>query len=221
MKIYYEIEIQGVKPMLINTFPIDTLSTTKAKSGSAGNDEQSWKRTVLMDANRNLFIYNTYLVGAIVQGGKQIKVGKGTLSKKIGATLEVVESQILLLDRIVPPDDEVLRKTDEPVYLDVRSVVNPMTKGRNLRYRIAAKEGWKCRATISWDDRAASREEMKSCVENAGLFEGIGDGRKIGFGRFKLLSFTYSDMNDDQLNEEEVKIKGSSKSKPISGDKQK
>jgi hypothetical protein len=213
MKIYYEIEIQGTKPMLINTFPIDTLSTKKPKSGSAGNDEESWKRTVLMDANRNLFIYNTYLVGAIVGGGKHIKVGKGTLSKKIGATLEVIENQILLIDRIVPKDEDILKRAEDSVYLDVRSVVNPMTKGRNLRYRIAAKEGWKCHATISWDDRAASREEMKSCVEYAGLFEGVGDGRRIGFGRFKLLSFAYSDMNDDQLSDVEVKIEGPSKRK--------
>jgi len=190
MKIYFRIEIEGVKTILFNTFPIDTLSASKPKSGMTGNDEESWKRTVLMTPDRNLFVYNTYLVGSITGGGKHIKVGKGNLSKKVGATLEVVEEKILIKDRFVPPDDEILRKSDELVYLDVRSVVNPMTKGRNLRYRVAAKEGWQAAATISWDDRAVSKEDMKSCVENGGLFEGIGDGRKIGFGRYKLLSFS-------------------------------
>lgn len=190
MKIQYQIKIEGTKPILINTFPIDTLSSSKAKSGTTGNDEESWKKTVLMNSDRNLYIYNSYLVGAIVGGGKHIKVGKGSLSKKVGATLEVIEDQLILIDRIVPPDDQLLRKSSDPVYLDVRSVVNPMTKGRNLRYRIAAKEGWALVATVSWDDRAVSKEDMKSCIENAGLFEGIGDGRKIGFGRFKLLSFS-------------------------------
>lgn len=190
MKIHYKIEIEGVKTILFNTFPIDTLSASKPKSGTTGNDEESWKRTVLMTPDRNLFIHNTYLVGSITGGGKHIKVGKGNLSKKVGATLETVQDKILLIDRFVPPDDELLKKSDELVFLDVRSVVNPMTKGRNLRYRIAAKEGWKVQAVISWDDRAVSKEDMKSCVEHAGLFEGIGDGRKIGFGRFKLLSFS-------------------------------
>lgn len=192
MKIFYEIEIEGVKPLLINTFPIETLSPSKSKSGSTGNDEESWKKTALMDADRHLFIYNTYILGSITAGGKQIKVGKGNLSKKVGATLEVVEDQIIIKNRVVPPDDQLLKKADEEVYLDVRSVVNPMTKGRNIRYRIAAKAGWKASCTISWDDRAASKEEMKSCIENAGLFEGLGDGRKIGFGRFKLNSYTAS-----------------------------
>jgi hypothetical protein len=192
MKIYYDISIEGVKQILFNTFPIDTLSSSKSKSGTTGNDEESWKKTVLMTSDRNLYVYNTYLVGSIVGGGKHIKVGKGNLSKKVGATLEVLDDQVLLIDRFVPLDSELLRKPDELVYLDVRSVVNPMTKGRNLRYRIGAKEGWKMNATLSWDDRAVSKEDMKACIENAGLFEGIGDGRKIGFGRFKLLSFSQS-----------------------------
>jgi hypothetical protein len=68
-----------------------------------------------------------------------------------------------------------------------------MTKGRNLRYRIAAKEGWSLSAIITWDDYVVSKENMKQCVENGGLYDGIGDARKIGFGKFILLSFQILD----------------------------
>jgi hypothetical protein len=188
MQAQVSIEIEGVKPLLFHTFPIDTLSGSKSKSGSTGNNAEEWKATVLMTPTRELYVYNSYIVGCITAGGKQIKVGKGTLNKKVGSTLEIKEPE-LLLGLYVPEEEDLLRKSDEPVYLDVRSVVNPMTKGRNIRYRIAAKAGWKIKATLSWDDRTVSKEDMKACVENGGLFEGIGDGRRIGFGRFRLLSF--------------------------------
>lgn len=95
----------------------------------------------------------------------------------------------MINDRFVPEDKNLLKLDKEPVYLDVRSVVNPMTKGRNIRYRIACSPGWKCNFQICWDDYIASKENIKMCLENAGSFQGVGDGRKIGFGRYKILSF--------------------------------
>ncbi len=190
MKIFAEVLIEGTKALLINTFPIDTLSPGKEKSGSTGNDENLWKRTVLVRSNRQLYVLGSYLAGAITNGGKMIKVGRGTLSKKIGSTLEVVEPELDIIDCFLPPDDEITRLATEPVYIDVRSVVNPMTKGRNLRYRVAVSAGWQIKAALSWEDRAVSKEDIKVCLENGGLFEGLGDGRRIGFGRFRVVSFT-------------------------------
>lgn len=189
MQIQARIEIEGIKPLLFNTFPVEALNSSKSKSGSTGNNSEEWKNTVLMTPDRELYVYSSYLTGCIVAGGKQIKIGKGTINKKVGSTLEIAEPE-LRLGLFVPEDDQLLRRPEDPVYLDVRSVVNPMTKGRNIRYRVATKAGWKIKATLIWDDRTVSREDLKSCVENGGLFEGIGDGRRIGFGRFKLLSFS-------------------------------
>jgi len=184
MKINALIKVEGIKPLLFHTFPISILSEKQSKGG-----EEDWKNTVLMDQNRQLYVNNTYVRNAIVDGGKEIKVGKGNLSKKIASTLEVQELKILIEDRFVPEEHQLLKLDTEPVYLDVRSVVNPATKGRNLRYRIAASPGWRCSFTISWDDYIASKENLKVCAENGGAFQGIGDGRKIGFGRFKVISF--------------------------------
>lgn len=185
MKNRVKIEVEGIKPLLFHTFPIETLTTQKSKTG-----EDEWKTTVLMDEKRQLYVLGTYFLNSIIDGGKEIKVGRGSLSKKISSTLSVDEIKIPLQDRFVPPDEDLLKLDSEPVYLDVRSVVNPMTKGRNLRYRIAAKPGWKCVFTIEWDDVIASKEQIKRCVENGGSFQGVGDGRKIGFGRYKVISFT-------------------------------
>ena len=189
MKVSARIQIKGTKSLLFHTFPIDTLDAGKAKSGTTGKDEKEWKNTVLMTSDRQLYVMGCYLVGAIKAAGKLIKVGKSNMMKKIESCLECDQDVVLLKDLYVPADDEITRSSADSVYIDVRSVVNPMTKGRNLRYRVAAKAGWELEAVISWDDSIVSKETMKQCVENAGLYEGIGDGRRIGFGRFSLLSF--------------------------------
>lgn len=189
MKIGARIKIKGVKPLLICTFPIDTLDSNKPKQGSTGKNEEEWKRTVLMNENREMYIFASYIIGSIREGGKSIKVGKATLSKKVGASLECITDMIMLDGLKVPPDNEMTRLATEPVYLDVRSVVNPMTKGRNLRFRVACRVGWTVSTTIFWDDFAVSADQMKNCLENAGILEGIGDGRKIGFGRYTVEEF--------------------------------
>jgi hypothetical protein len=192
MKISAKISIEGIKPLLFNTFPISALSEKKPKEGTTGNNKESWKETVLMDTERRLFVYETYVIKSTIEGGKEIKVGKGNLSKKVTSTLEVdgASNGKIYLDELIVPSDEELTSLDHmPVYLDIRAVVNPMTKGRNLRYRIAARTGWKCTFYIKWDDCLVSKDQMRLCVENGGVYQGIGDGRKIGFGRFKVLAF--------------------------------
>jgi hypothetical protein len=194
MRVAAKVKLEGIKPILINSFPVDTFDENKSKSGSIGKNETEWKKTILMDAKRNIYVLPSYITACISGGGKHIKVGKATLSKKVSASLQCMEDIILLDGAIVPEERDLTRLTTDPVYLDVRSVVNPMTKGRNLRYRIAVRTGWKMTFTIMWDDFAVSKDGMKNCIENAGIFEGIGDGRKIGFGRFKLLSFSSIDV---------------------------
>ncbi len=184
-----DLTITGKKPMLINTFPIDTLDEGKTKSGTTGKDEFGWKRTVLITEKRELYVYSSYILGSIVAGAKYIKVGKGSLSKKVGSSLECSPSVLLLNGLKLPPDDEITKNATDEVYIDVRSVTNPMTKGRNIRYRIAIKEGWGLKCLLMWDDAQVSFDQMKQAVYNAGMYEGIGDGRKIGFGRFKIESF--------------------------------
>lgn len=188
-KVTAKISVEGTKTILFHTFPMDTFSTNKEKKGKTGDNNEEWKETVLMNENRQLFVYNTYFQASISEGGKEIKIGKSNLFRKVCGTLEVLESKIFMEDLFVPGDENLSRNDSEPVYLDVRAVVNPMTKGRNLRYRIAARPGWKCSFTVCWDDRILSKDQIKQCAENGGAFQGIGDGRKIGFGRYKITEF--------------------------------
>jgi hypothetical protein len=81
------------------------------------------------------------------------------------------------------------RDKTAPVYLDVQSVRNPSTKGRNVRYRVAASVGWSTSFTILFDKTIVDRNSMQAVLNDAGVLVGIADGRSIGFGRFTIESF--------------------------------
>ncbi len=64
------------------------------------------------------------------------------------------------------------------------------TRGRNIRYRVAASPGWQCCFTLLFDKTIVSRTEMEAVVIDAGKLVGLADGRSLGFGRFALKQFS-------------------------------
>ena len=146
-----QIKIKGKKPLLFHHFSVDAIPLTpQERSGVAGNNPDKWKQTVLsIEDTGQLYLDPTYIFGCIRDGGKHIKSGRGSIQSKVAATLNVVEDKILL-DRFLPSEEEPTKSTDAPVYIDVRSVKNPNTKGRNIRYRIAASPGWTATFNIEW-----------------------------------------------------------------------
>lgn len=193
MQVSAKVIIEGTKPFLFCSFNPSVLSEKASKGGGSGNNPDEWKSRVLYDEKRNLFFYNSYLLGSIKSGGKYVKEGRGNLAKRVASTLDIMESKIFLNNLVLPDEANLLTLDSEPVYLDIRAVVNPMTKGKNVRYRVACKAGWSCNFIISWDDYVLSKDSMKVCLENAGTFIGIGDGRAIGFGRYKVKQFKISE----------------------------
>ncbi len=187
------ITIIGKRPILFHSFSMDTISLEKKeRTGVAGNDPEEWKRSVLKTKENQLYVDATYIFGCLRDGGKHIKSGRGSIQSKITSTLIVME-ELILLDRYLPDQESLTNDKTQPVYIDVRSVKNPTTKGRNVRYRAAASAGWRASFEIQWDGAVVSRREMESALISAGDLVGLGDGRSIGFGRFKVEVFDISE----------------------------
>jgi len=196
-----EVTIRGTRPCLWHKFGPDSMPLEKQeKEGVAGHNPQEWRRTVLVTKSGQLYFEPTYAFSTIVGGAKYTKKGRGSIQKIVAATLQVTDDRILVdrwflgfpnsdepidLATIDPPSQD----TEEPVYLDIRGVVNPSTRGRNVRYRIAVSPGWMATFHILWDKTIVSRNEMEACIIDAGNLVGIGNGRSIGFGRFGVESF--------------------------------
>lgn len=185
------VKIRGTRPLLWHHFGPDALPLEKKeRTGVAGNDPAEWQRTVLVTKDKQLYVDPSYIFGCVRDGAKYTKKGKGSIQSAVSATLLVSDDRVLVENRFLPDNIAQLQNaSDEPVFLDVRSVVNPSTKGRNVRYRVAASPGWLMTFHLLWDGTIVSRTEMNAAVIDAGRLSGLGDARKIGFGRFAVESF--------------------------------
>lgn len=197
------IKIVGTRPLLQHRFTPDALPLEKQeKTGVAGNDPENWRKTCIVDKTGQLFVDPSYIFATLREGGKGIKRNRGNISKFVASTLQVTDNKVMI-DRFYPgfPCDSVFdaekvevcgNDPDDPVYIDVRGVVNPSTKARNVRYRLACSPGWKAAFSIMWDKTVISSAEMESCAIEAGRLVGLANGRAIGMGRFEVESFKVS-----------------------------
>lgn len=120
-------------------------------------------------------------------GARYTKKGRGSIQTSVAATLQITD-EMVLVDRWLPEGIPSADKT-QPVYMDIRSVRNPATKGRNVRYRVAASTGWQAIYHCMWDKTIVNRNELETVILDAGRLCGLGDGRSIGFGRFEIARF--------------------------------
>ena len=195
------VSVVGLRPILWHYFGPDAIPLVKGeKTGVAGNDPEEWRRTSLISPDGQLYVLPPYVFGTLCNGARYTKKGKGSIMTAVAATLQVVSDRILI-DRYFPgfPNGHAFDiKTAEPppanaydlpTYLDVRMVKNPVTKSRNLRYRLAACEGWRTDFEVSFDKTVVSRSELEAVTRDAGKFVGLGNGRALGYGRFDVEHF--------------------------------
>lgn len=199
-----KVKVRGIRPMFWHAFGPDALPLEKQeRTGVAGHDPEEWRQTVLTTKEGQLFIRGSYLFGAMREAARYTKRGRASLMKPIAATLQIAQDRILV-DRWMPGypngneyDPEIADPPEQdpelPIYLDVRGVINPSTRGRNVRYRVAASPGWSTEFTLIWDKTIVSRNEMEAVAHDAGALVGVGNGRAIGMGRFEVVEF---DVND-------------------------
>lgn len=193
-----DVKVRGTRTIWWHWFGPDAIPLEKReRTGVAGNDPEEWKRTVLSTNEGQLYILNTYIFGCMKEAAKYTKKGRGSIQKMVVATLQV-QPEIVLVDRHIPNFDNglpVTMPTDPtlPVYLDIRGVVNPSTRGRNIRYRVAASPGWEMSFQLEWDATIVSREQMNAVLIDAGNLVGVGSGRNIGRGRFKVIELNITE----------------------------
>lgn len=189
-----EIKIRGIRPLIFNLFTVDSIPLTKvAKAGVAGNNPDEWKKSFSITDENQLYLESRHIFGCLRAGGKFIPKSRGTLESDVSATLQV-NSERLLLNRFIDSLENVSKDPNNLVYVDVRPVARRGVK--NIRYRLATSPGWETDFQICWDSTLISAQQMESVCIEAGAFAGLGDARKIGFGRFEVLQFKVYDVNE-------------------------
>ena len=193
------VTVRGTGPLLQHAFGLDTIPATgerPSRTGAAGNDPEEWRRSARVTLEGQLYLEPAAAYATIREAAKYTKKGRASLQGPVAATLQILESRVLL-DRWLPGSNggqtfdlktitAPSRDSAQPVYLDVRGVRNPATKGRNVRYRVAAAPGWQCVFNLRWDKTLVTASQMEAILHDSGKLVGLGDGRSIGFGRFEI-----------------------------------
>ncbi len=198
------VSVKGLRPLIQHRFGADALPLEKQeKTGVAGNSPDEWRKTTMVTKDGQLYILPTYVFSCLRDGARHTPKKRGSLMSDVAATLQVTDD-IVLLDRyypnfpnghnfdiatVEPPPNDI----QLPVYLDICGVKNPVTKSRNVRYRLATSTGWKLTFHICWDKTIVSRQQMEAVCIDAGRFSGLADGRSVGYGRFTVESFDVSE----------------------------
>lgn len=182
-----KVTIEGTRELLQHRFGPEALPLEKQeKTGVAGNDPEEWKKTCMVTADGQLYLEPTYIFSAVRNAAKFTKKGKGSIQADVSATLQVPDKTVLL-NRYLPEDIDTDKNKD--VYIDVCGVRNPSTKARNVRYRLATREGWTCEFHLMWDKTIVSTPQMQAVLNDCGTLVGLADGRSIGYGRFEVKDF--------------------------------
>jgi len=182
----------GTRPLLLNRFGPDAIPLNKTeRTGVTGNDPEEWKRRVCWNEERQLYLEAPAVFACMRDAGRYTKRARVTLQSTIVATLQIQQA-IVLIDRFLP-DGPVPTDPAAPVYMDVRGVRMKTSGNWNVRYRVAASQGWRASFGVSWDKTLLSRGELHAVSIDAGRYVGIGDGRKVGFGRFEVVKFEVVD----------------------------
>lgn len=196
-----KVEIEGIKPFLFHKFNIESIrDMAKVKTGSAGNDPEEWKKSFFHNDGK-LYVPGNYIFSTLKKGSFYTKSGRGSIQSTWISAIQV-EDEIIFFDREIfknweeMPLEEVPVDPNEKVYVDVRMVANPNTKGRNVRYRVALSPPWKLYFNLILDDSLVSVQQAKKVVQDSGKLVGIADGRTLGYGRFKVNSFEYEDYKE-------------------------
>lgn len=196
------VEIEGLRPFLFHKFNIESVTAlTKIKTGKAGNDPEEWKEGFFHN-DGILYLPCTYIFSALKRASFFTKAGKGSI-QNTWVSAVTMEEEIVYFNRKIfdkweeMTPDEVIKDSTQPVYIDIRMVQNPNTKGRNIRYRVALSPKWKLKFSFLLDDSLVSVQQAKKVVEDCGKFVGMSDARQLGYGRFKVVSFEHKKLTEE------------------------
>lgn len=175
-----KVEVTGISPLLQHRFPVDVAEpTAKAKNKTANpNDVESCLYRL---PDGTIYQPAIHFIACMKKAGTKFTIpgqGKATYKNLIG-------SGVILID------PEAIPHKNQNWEIDSRAIVNPSTKGRNIRKRPCFKN-WVLVFNLEYDEDEISPADIKSILEYAGRRVGIGDFRpeKGGpFGRFLVSEF--------------------------------
>lgn len=185
MKIY-NVTITGTTPLLMNrSSQLEIADKSKDVKREIREPNEIAAAKLYKDGEENIYLPSTWFRGALVEAGKQKKMGgrgtsKATYSKIVGSSVSIEPFEILM---------------KKPVWNTFTILaVNPTTKGRNALHRPQFKK-WEVDMQVIFEEEQIESSVMKELFDIAGKMVGVGDWRpakKGMFGKFQVTSWKES-----------------------------
>ena len=173
-----KVTIKGISPLLFNRFAEAELDPAPGPKEPNKIKDPANKLYRLPDGK--IYTPYTHIQGSLTDAAKQFQIKgnkRSTYSKLFGSQVEI------------NPDAIVHKHQGWDVFSI--SAVNPSTRGRIMTHRPMLKE-WELDFIIDYNTDAIPDEVLKSVMDYAGLYVGIGDWRpdkKGKFGKFMVTKF--------------------------------
>lgn len=175
----FDIEIEGIAPLLMHKFSEEMITKIKAKSGDKKLDEDEKREQAKQFAyfsKGKLVQPAMHIEGALIKAATELKLsGSGKKTYK-----DLMKAAAFVSPEMIPHENQ-----DWTV--DSRAVVNPTTRGRSMCYR-PRLDKWKLAFQLEVLDERADANAIKEILTISGLRNGIGSYRPK-FGRFTVIKF--------------------------------
>jgi hypothetical protein len=180
------VTIAGISPLIFDRFHNAllegrTLGTTN--QGTELSPQEQAKARLYLDDKGRPYLPSVYLLRAIIDAGRFIKIGKRQLSTRD----ETIVTSFLSLVGVDYPI-----KSKNGWRVDARGIVNQATKARVMCYRPMFDE-WEVSFGIDLDTKEAKPATVRELVDRAGKAIGVGvmrPSRKGPYGQFKVIHWS-------------------------------
>lgn len=139
-----------------------------------------WMGGLYYNAKLGPCVPSRVIRGTIITGGEMIRSGK-----KVEQGVLIQETQAKLVYEGIR-DRDLMYQSGQ--YTDIRTVSGQGKRGgsKTMRCRPIFEAPWSVAFTLMVDTARISPADLRQCVEKAGAYHGLFDGRSEGYGRFEI-----------------------------------
>jgi len=173
----YQVKIRGIRPLLMHRFPAEDYADNNKPTKRVGNPvdpNKEAEKALYRDTEGRICTPSEHILMSMAGAATNFKIpGKGKKTFK-----DAIKSGVLIDPEMIPhlkPDYKV----------DIRAVV--ISRSRIPRARPRFDE-WELEFTVTVLDERITGPVLKSILQEAGMFKGIGDYRPR-YGLFEVIEF--------------------------------
>lgn len=181
----YEIEIEGISPIVCNTRQkeIDDEIKKLKKDELAEWEEKNWRRKAVTNDNGKVILRRSWFRGMLINSAKGTRLIPHFATTKSATFTKYLGSTFVDNDPVLGDIKEFQPYGD---YVDG----NPSSsKGSSKVWKIRPMlKKWKVVIKLHDPFGRMEKSELKELLEYGGFVVGVGDARKLRYGRFKTNS---------------------------------